>query len=390
MRFIVSVVLLIGLAFVGWTAHQAGSLLNLAGASITPANGQTAPVQAAYTVEADWRFVDRVDITPAGFRGHIDFRPASAAAEDTPASRFALDYPAAFNGALSIHRMGQKANARELYESRQASGLEHLNCLSLTSSQTLVKDTTLRTMVRDYYACPAQSVGEGPKIQAVIGIIPTSRSHQPLDRTTERCAAEAAIWLDHVAHPETQHAICMILIDEASQQGDVVVFERQGDKMIVLSAKHANAKDVVTVRSTKTRPSTNIERYQHFQSWKLDTENVQPAFYEHLPALGQKIAERGAALDTNTYFKLEDVSVLENAIRIHLRSISDGRLGGREKRGPKIRDAVFKLLCSDPQLAAFLDLQQLDTVLGVRLKSEDGAVMLDGRHDETPCNLRRQ
>lgn len=310
--------------------------------------------------------------------------------ENDSGASFLIDYPTAFAGALSFHRIDQKLALRDHFDSRQASGLEHLSCFEMDSGLSLTSDRNLQEVMENYRACRVTSTSSDTPFHAVVGYLEPAKNQQPVDKPIERCAAEANVWLDRFAFPETRYAICMIVLDESQNSADLVLFERVGGDLVVRSAKSAAAGTKFSFRDNPARPSWNLTRFDHFQTWKHDEESVNPTFYSELPAIAKLIIERSQEKDLAPRFAVENVAQTETSIRITLRSLSDARVGDHTKRGSRVRNAVRDLLCGDPKLAAFLDLQQLDTVLGVRLIGEDGSIMMEGRHTETPCNSFRE
>lgn len=342
------------------------------------------------TVSADWTFNSET-----GFQGSVtfasdDMQNGQPEAAQTPVATFPIDYPAAFAGGLSIHEVSQELSPQQLFDSRQRSGIEYLSCFGMDHGLSLTFDRGLQTLLRDNRVCRVVSRGEGEPIAAVIGYVAPARNQQPIDRAPERCAAEAAIWLKQIAQQGTSYAICMIILDESTNLADLMIFERVEDDLIVRAADLARVGDVYSTRAPSARASENLMRHGYFQDWKDDQETVKASFYAQLPTIGAKISQRAAQKDLSPRFIVKDVEVLDKSIRINLRSTSDARIEAQNGTNRHVRNAVFSLLCNDPMTAAFLDLQQVQTVLGVSLTREDGSRWLEGRHDETPCNRVRE
>lgn len=396
MRLVLGAVLALGVVLIGFAGFLAIDLLDNDASGTASSLDRDATIKAAeMSYDAQWTYS-----AETGFKGTITISPenppdwaeTSETDQDengTPAS-FVIDYPAAFAGASSFHRIDQELPQRDHFDSRQVSRLEYLSCVEMDSGLSLTSDRNLQELMTNYRACRVTSTEMDTPISAVIGYLEPARNQQPIDKPVEKCAAEANVWLDRIAFPETPFAICMIVMDEPQNSADLVLFERVGNELIVRSAKSAAAGTIFSLRNNPARSSWNLTRFDLFQEWKQDQDSVKPDFYSELPAIAERIIERSQEKDLSPLFMVEGVASYETSIRITLRSLSDKRVGDHTKRGARVRNAIRDLLCSDPELAAFLDLQQLDTVLGVQLISEGGSIMMEGRHTETPCNSSRE
>lgn len=351
----------------------------LDGETLTVSPGSSEP--SGIDVKADWKFDE-----DSKFRGSVFLTDGAQSSKVGAFTKIPIDYPSAFEGGMSIHRLGLNHNMLELGAIRRKVGIEYLGCFEMRSGPSLVASLELRSYYSDYRVCRVLSKGEGEPVQAVVGYLNPYKSQQPLDRSLERCAAEAAIWLERIALPDTSFAICMFVSDYENQVADLVVFEKYGGNLVVRAANQGEIDKAFPIGSYSVRESRNLERFTYFQKWKEDQSKIKESFFPELPDLAERIKARLKIADLKPYFEAKEVILGEQGIEIRIQSLSDARVRGGNKKNDNVRSAMLKLLCHDPKTAAFLDLQQLDAVVGFRLMRQNGAIWSFGGVDRTPCN----
>ncbi len=265
-------------------------------------------------------------------------------------------YPDLFRAAMTTPTRLSDNDPDAKYPDASPTQIAWQSCLMFDQGPSLTRDIQAQTVLRDFMACRMRSGGDGAAEDAVVGIVWPTNNQFPVTNLADLCAKEAMVWFEHIAAPEADVAICLAVGD--TETSDVVVFERQGDKMIAIATRTGQTGRVWSLASHSARKSDALASYALRQSWR----DVPDQRLQHLPAAFKQIEANTNKVRTDRNLAFVRAALHEDRITFHFQSkrdravdalINDGYQYGR------IEDYAFFLLmnvlCHTREASALLD-----------------------------------
>lgn len=320
--------------------------------------------------------------------GHVRINNPSVV--DGKAFNFDFEYPADFEVARWLPEI--EGAEGEAFVAPSTAPMIWGSCFYSSPTRSLNTDESLELVFVDMSICRAVSTDD-PTKTALVGMLLSvevgpedQRSKMPIDLKTEKCAAEATVWFEHVGEPEDQFAVCVIIDSVDDNLVELIVLERIGGQLVVLAGIDADIGKVFRLRTGRSRESHTMARYDLIKSWTNSPELFDAA----IPEIWREI---------RTIFENGDIEYFtsRNAIKISSVDLVDGgfqytytsngtilveqwlsNLPDRGRMDHQLRHGVNVLNCRGGLTAAALDMQYLRYLFTYRIIDYRGNELASG------------